>query len=128
SVEVQGQVSHAQAVRQMVEADILLLLDSPGRRMGVPAKLYEYLGAGRPVLALAEPDGDVARVLRESGVPSRLAPADSPAKIKQALVELMRDAAAGAFRFPGPEQLFPFTREHMAKQVAALLDQCLGQA
>jgi len=27
-------------------SDVLLLLDNPGRRVGVPAKLYEYLGAG----------------------------------------------------------------------------------
>ena len=38
----------------MVQADVLLLLDTPGRQAGVPAKLYEYIGAGRPILALAE--------------------------------------------------------------------------
>ena len=55
----------------MVGADVLLLLDSPGHRVGVPAKLYEFVGAGRPILALAEFDSDVAWVLRESEVPHR---------------------------------------------------------
>ena len=34
----------------------------------VPAKLYEYFRARRPILGLADPSGDTGRVMRESGV------------------------------------------------------------
>jgi len=34
----------------------------------IPAKLYEYLRAGRPILGLADPAGDTGRVLVEAGV------------------------------------------------------------
>lgn len=73
-IHVVGQRSAADALRASCEADILLLLDTPGRRIGVPAKLYEYIGAGRPILALAEHDSDTAWALEESGVRYALAP------------------------------------------------------
>jgi glycosyltransferase involved in cell wall biosynthesis len=122
-VRLAGQVSHAQAVREMVAADILLLLDKPGRRIGVPAKLYEYLGAGRPVLALAESDGDTARILEQSGLPYRIAPPRDPQRIKRAMIELAAQAAAGCR--PRPESLANFTREHMAARMADLIRHCV---
>ena len=108
----------------MVQADLLLLLDTPGRRAGVPAKLYEYIGAGRPILALAEPESDVAWVLRESGVAHRVAPPLDPEAIRRALTELLQDPAT--VRCPGRHQPVQprFTRKHLAGELAALLDSC----
>ena len=51
-VALQGQRAYQETLDAMDAADILVLFDSPGRTIGVPAKLYEYLGAGRPILAL----------------------------------------------------------------------------
>ncbi|MCI0642798.1 MAG: glycosyltransferase [Gemmataceae bacterium] len=119
-VSLTSQAPYAQALERMVAADILLLIHSPGFKVGVPAKLYEYLGAGRPVLALAEPDGDIAWVLKTSGVPHRIVPPHDAAKIKQALLELGRELRAGAALSPASTRLF--TREHMARQMAQCLD------
>src|SRR5207249_2180145 len=83
-----GQKAYQETLHAMERADVLVLFDSPGRKNGVPAKLYEYFRAERPILALAEPDGDTAAMLRASGVRHRIvAPKDSP-QIRQALDEL----------------------------------------
>ena len=79
-----------------MRADILLLIHTPGWRLGVPAKLYEYLGAGRPILALAEPDSDIAWVLRTSKVLHRIAPPRDVPAIRQALLELAAEVQAGS--------------------------------
>ena len=71
-IEIRGHVSKADAGRAMANADALLLMDTPGRQIGVPAKLYEYIGSGRPVLAFAEPDSDTAWALRKSEAPHAL--------------------------------------------------------
>jgi glycosyltransferase involved in cell wall biosynthesis len=120
-VEVGGQVEYNQSLEHMARAHILLLLDAPGRRAGVPAKLYEYIGTGRPVLALAEPDSDVAWVLRESGITHRIARPNCPAEIRAALAELLQVVAGEPFDPPAPQNLFRFTREYMARQLAELL-------
>jgi glycosyltransferase involved in cell wall biosynthesis len=122
-VAVGGQVPYQQALEELCAADLLLLLDSAGRRAGVPAKLYEYLGAGRPMLALAEADGDTAAVLRESGVPHRVAPPNDPGRIRQALTELLDGLAAGTLAPPTEQQTARFTRVAVAGRLAETLEE-----
>jgi hypothetical protein len=125
-VEFSGQVPYGRAVAEMAAGDVLLLLDTPGRRIGIPAKLYEYLGAGRPVLALAESDGDTAWALRASGVLHRVAPLTDVVRIKQALSELMEAVATGQpATATGPERL-AFTRQRLAQNLAECLDACVA--
>ncbi len=125
SVVVEPQAPYAEALTRMATADLLLLLDSPGRRIGVPAKLYEYIGAGRPILALAEPDGDTAWALRASGAPHRIvAPADG-AGITRALGELVESIAAGGVPVPTAEESRLFARARLAGVLAGILDGCL---
>src|SRR5205085_7947953 len=104
---------------------ILLIVTTPGMRISVPAKLYEYLGAGRPILALAEPDGDVARVLQSSGVPHRVAPPLDAGRIAQALRELTQEIRDGRLALAAPDRLAPFTRAGMAQQMAHTLNECV---
>ncbi|QEG36044.1 glycosyltransferase [Bythopirellula goksoeyrii] len=71
-VEFADSVSYLEAAKEARLSDMLVLLDSPGRRIGVPAKLYEYLGSCRPILALSEKNSDSALVLQKSGVAHRV--------------------------------------------------------
>ncbi len=121
-VDLGGQIPYDESLRAMVQADVLLLLDSPGRKAGVPAKLYEYLGARRPILALGESDGDLAWVLRESGVPYRIAPPRAPGAIQRALLELLEDPATAAFGSTDTPAPTRFTREYLTGELAGLLD------
>jgi glycosyltransferase involved in cell wall biosynthesis len=124
-VRLHEQVAYEEAIRKMIRADILLLIHTPACRVGVPAKLYEYLGAGGPILALAEPDSDIAWVLRESQVLHRIAPPLDVPRIKQALVELTRAVRAGHPAVPDRTALEQFTRERMAQRFAECLDRCV---
>ena len=68
-VELYGQVSHRRALELQRDSEALLLLvpDADGRgRSVVPAKLYEYLAAGRPILAAVPPDGEAAAIVRQT--------------------------------------------------------------
>ena len=106
----------------MQKADILLLVDSPGRRVGIPAKLFEYLGARRPILALADSHGDVGWALCASGVRHRIAAPADAAQIHQALSELIEESAR--HQSNGTQATAEqFTRIHTAGQLAGLLDQ-----
>ena len=59
-------VSHAEMQRILADANLLLLL-AQRQPLQVPNKLYEYLGTGVPILAVADADGETARMLREVG-------------------------------------------------------------
>ena len=62
-----------EALRVMAESDYLLMADNnsllAGLTFTVPAKLFEYIQVGRPILALTEPDSPVDRILKGSGIP-----------------------------------------------------------
>jgi glycosyltransferase involved in cell wall biosynthesis len=125
-VHLHDQVAYDEAIKRMMQADILLLIQTPDLRIGVPAKLYEYLGADRPILALAELDSDIAWVLRESGVCHRIAPPSDGPGVKQALIELTREVQAGNAGASYRQGLQQFTRERMAQRFADCLDRCVG--
>jgi glycosyltransferase involved in cell wall biosynthesis len=61
------------------EALLLLIPEAEGRGRGVlSGKVFEYLAAERPILAAVPPDGEAARLLRETGAGILVGPDDSP--------------------------------------------------
>jgi len=58
----------------------------------VPSKLYSILAAGRPVLAVAPEDADVARIVRREGCGLVVDP-DKPAEVAAAVQSLKNDPA-----------------------------------
>jgi glycosyltransferase involved in cell wall biosynthesis len=59
------------------EALLLLIPEADGRGRGVlSGKVFEYLAAERPILALVPPDGAAAELLRETGAGVVVAPDD----------------------------------------------------
>jgi glycosyltransferase involved in cell wall biosynthesis len=59
------------------EALLLLVPDAGGRGKGVlSGKVFEYLAAGRPILAVVPPDGAAARLIRETDAGVVVAPDD----------------------------------------------------
>jgi hypothetical protein len=66
-VGINGRVPYVESIDVQMNADVLLLLqwNDPLERGNVPGKLFEYLGARRPVLGLGVEDGVPARILRE---------------------------------------------------------------
>jgi hypothetical protein len=63
-------IPKSDAHRLMQEADGLLLLDVNlfGTDLQVPAKLFEYLQIGRPVLAFTRRNSPSSRILADSGI------------------------------------------------------------
>ncbi len=66
-VKVNPPVTHREAVELQQNADILLLMqwNDPREQGNVPGKLFEYMGARRPILLLGLENGVPAAFLRE---------------------------------------------------------------
>lgn len=77
------------------EALLLLVPDAGGRGKGVlSGKVFEYLAAGRPILAVVPPDGAAAALIRDTGAGVVVAPGDV-AGIRVALEGLHAQYADG---------------------------------
>ena len=66
-VVVHPHLPRAQAAAIQQQADVLLLMqwDDPREQGNLPGKLFEYLGARRPILGLGLEDGVPAEIIRE---------------------------------------------------------------
>lgn len=66
-VAIRGRVGYLESLRLMQEADLLLVIDAPSEQsLFLPSKLIEYIGAGKPILAISPP-GPSASLVGELG-------------------------------------------------------------
>lgn len=87
-VEILPPLPYKEALKEMLKADALLIMQAANCNNQIPAKLYEYFRCQRPILALTDPEGDTARTLRKAGVQS-IARLDSPSGIADLLVRFV---------------------------------------
>lgn len=118
-----GIVPHQEAVRQMRKADVLLLVVSSLRgKENIPAKTFEYIATGKPVLALVPPDGEAARVIQETKTGAVVAPEDVPA-IKAAILDLYARWTRGELQAkPNWEQINRYEAREVTRQLSIVLD------
>jgi glycosyltransferase involved in cell wall biosynthesis len=96
-LEIVDYLPRADSLRLQRDSEALLLLvpDAGGRGKGVlSGKVFEYIAAGRPILAVVPPDGAAADLVRETGSGVVVAPDDVDG-IRAALVELHSRFANG---------------------------------
>ncbi len=65
-VRLRGRIPHRESLAMQQAADVLVLL-AQRQPIQVPNKLYEYLGAARPILAFVDAQGESAAMLRRAG-------------------------------------------------------------
>jgi glycosyltransferase involved in cell wall biosynthesis len=114
-VEIVPAMSRRDSLAAMRAASALVLLQ-PGHRLSVPAKTFEYLAAGRPVLALTG-EGATADLVRASGCGVVVAP-DDPAAIEAAVAGLVRARGTP----PPPVDPHWFDARPRAAEMAAIVD------
>jgi glycosyltransferase involved in cell wall biosynthesis len=112
------------ALQRDSEALLLLVADAAGRGQAVlTGKLFEYLAAGRPILAAAPPDGEAAALVRETGSGLVVAPDDVDGLVA-ALADLERRWRANELAATELSAAFRhrFSRRAGAERMAALLN------
>jgi glycosyltransferase involved in cell wall biosynthesis len=109
AVRYLGFVARGEAVELQRRADVLLLLTSD-RVSEATGKLFEYLGSGRPILALAE-NNEAARIVTQTGSGVCVSPRDVQAiaaQLRQALAGGLAESYAPrgleAYRYPAPAE------------------------
>ena len=121
-VQLQPSIDYVSALREMLAVDGLLILQAANCNAQVPAKLYEYLRADRPILALTDPAGDTARTLDAAGA-GLVARLDCVADIREALLRLIRQIENGDWRRASRATVAGYSREAQAAKLAGLLDE-----
>jgi glycosyltransferase involved in cell wall biosynthesis len=123
-VNILGPRSRQETIRRIRQADLLLLL-AERFIIQIPGKTYEYLRAGRPILALTS-EGALASLLLRTGGGWVVDPKDE-AGVLGAVRERYRQWKAGE-RGPvaDPEIVAGFDRGKLAGRLAELFDRING--
>jgi glycosyltransferase involved in cell wall biosynthesis len=130
-VEAHGYVPHEQSLALVRSADALFLplhrRPDGGRSTIMPAKLYEYLASGRPILA-ALPDGD-ARDLLEGADWTTIRAPDDVEGIARGLLSLLERMRERRGTSADRRSLLPdLERPHLAGRLAETFDRVLATA
>lgn len=110
------------ALQEMLEADGLIIFQGYTSNPAIPAKLYEYFRARRPILALADSDGETARLMREELV-GEVTSLEDEGLITQALGKFLSDIEADQCRLMAPRRIASFERAQAVSKFAALFDE-----
>jgi glycosyltransferase involved in cell wall biosynthesis len=114
-----GSLERGRALALQREANALLVVAQPARSQLLNIKLFEYLAAGRPILALAE-GTEAGRVAGELG--GEVVAADDPIAIAAALARL----ATEGIEAPRPEAIAPYTYPEPAKGMAEAIERAIS--
>ncbi len=120
-VDCQPAIPYREAIVEMLNADGLLVMQASNCNEQIPAKIYEYLRAGRPIFALTDPLGDTAATLRNAGV-CDIARLDSTAEICDALPAFIEKTRQTKAVLPLTQEVEQASRTGRAAQLARLLD------
>lgn len=116
-----GYVSHKEALQLQHNAQLLLLLeiDSPETRAIIPGKLFEYIRAERPIIAIGPDGSDIKAVLEESKSGTFFTSAEKK-QLKTSIVAFYKayknDGIQG-----GAVHISKYTRKHLTKKMAQVL-------
>src|SRR5262249_38340104 len=107
-------------------SDLLLLVGfaGPGAEFQVPGKLFEYLGVGRAVLALAPRDSAIADIMARSGARGEVCDPDNPEQILAAIRRIASSEEVEenvSRRTRAEDSLSQCTRREQVGRIAELL-------
>jgi glycosyltransferase involved in cell wall biosynthesis len=128
-VEIYGLIPRTEALACQQKSQLLLLLIGPNAPELVghyPAKIFEYLGSRRPILALGGPPGVVSDLLRETNAGIHI---KSGTELQAFLIEAYKEyQQLGRVSYAGDETAIArYTHLEMARKFAAILNRVTGE-
>jgi glycosyltransferase involved in cell wall biosynthesis len=121
-----GYVPHQESLKLMVDSDCLLLIIAPEEPYSYTGKLFEYLGAKRPILALIPPQGIAGNLIRSTKAGIIISPKDVNS-IKQAIFKLFQDWKRGGLGTIQSD-VSGYDRKVLTKKLAKVFEQVLKKA
>jgi len=122
-IQLTGYVTHQRSIQYLLQSDVLLLLLPAEAGKGViTGKLFEYMAAEKPVLAII-PEGEASEILHEYQTIPSVSP-DDDSKIAET-IDFMYDRwkTGDLYRHVNKKMNDTYNREFQSKYLAKLLQQ-----
>ncbi len=119
--EFLGYVSHSEALRLQHKSQVLLLVEinSAETRAIIPGKLFEYLAAKRPIIALGPKESDIEGIINETKSGKFFSYWDDD-ELKTEILQLYKDFKNGELKIAS-EGIEKYSRRELTRQMASLI-------
>ena len=121
SCDFRGYVSHSEAIKLQYKSQVLLLVEikSAETKAIIPGKLFEYLAAKRPIIALGPTESDMEKIITEtkSGNFFNYGEGDG---LKSEILRLYKEFKNGNLSITS-EGIEKYSRRELTKQMASLI-------
>jgi glycosyltransferase involved in cell wall biosynthesis len=118
AVTIRGVIPYRQALAEMKKASVLVLIAPDAQAFGIPAKTFEYIAVGRPILCLGD-QGATADLIRRTECGVVVNPADVR-DVRRAIEALYRAWQSGESRTLAVDRT-EFERRRLARSLADIL-------
>ena len=129
-VKIIPQLSHKESIEKLLESDVLMLFIAKEKsEIIVPAKVFEYLAARRPILAMIPRRGETAKIISENGA-GLLSEIDDIALIKKNILKFVDLKTNGKLEthFHLSERNYDkYERKYLTEKLAKILDKASGK-
>jgi glycosyltransferase involved in cell wall biosynthesis len=126
-IDFKGYLSHQKSLQTLSRADAcaLMLADSTATEGMVPAKTYEYMRIGKPILCCHRRDGHLAELIKETDT-GVVADIHDGGQIQDRLLDLHQSWARGTNAFqPIAAQVKKYERKRLTHLLSERLNQML---
>jgi len=120
-IQIAPPLPYNDALKEMLQVDGLLLLQASNCNEQIPAKLYEYLRARKPIVALTDATGDTAKSLARCGI-SAIAPLDDADGIARLVTRFVADPRSRGPWLATEQAVLQASRRSRASDLARLLE------
>jgi glycosyltransferase involved in cell wall biosynthesis len=117
---------YRKTLEDCARADALLLFQAASCNHQIPAKAYEYLRLGKPILALTPVGGDTAKLLEEVGGATIVDLAQEE-EIYQAIPRFLISFRGSTHAIPDARRASRYSRKYQAYQLSECLSEVLSQ-
>ena len=126
-VHFEDHLPYDAAIREMVAADALLVFQGTAYNHAVPAKLYEYFFAKKPILGVLDKNGETQSVLTQAGV-RYTASIDDADEIAGCLEKLVGTLDRDSPFLPEPDSVHEYSRRNQVRKLSVLLHEVVDAA
>lgn len=120
-IKLKGYVSHAAAVRKQRSSQILLLIeiDSEETKGIIPGKLFEYMSAKRPILAVGPDNWEVGNLIMETET-GKIFDYRAHSELKDVILKWFKAFKDGSLSV-SPKNIEKYSRRSLTEELSKLL-------
>ena len=123
-IEVSPPVSYLKSLAEMNSSDILLILDAPfSNSVFFPSKLVDYIGSGKPIMAIT-PNGSCLDILSKAG--GVHASPESVESISLGIRNSINKLRDGTLKFPEKPYRDKFSNDFISRKFELLFKQLIN--